>query len=73
MTMAYSILPSEIDFQQYSFDFEEYVKNEMGLDIVSTAKKNGGNSSIKTLACSPSPRPPYGNTKLLSKTTSSRK
>ncbi|GJJ76663.1 cleavage and polyadenylation specificity factor subunit 4 [Entomortierella parvispora] len=41
MTMAYSILPSEIDFQEYSFDFEEYVKNEMGLDIISSAKKNG--------------------------------
>lgn len=40
--MAYSILPSEIDFQDYSFDFEEYVRNEVGLDITHSAKKNGG-------------------------------
>ncbi|KAF9952289.1 Cleavage and polyadenylation specificity factor subunit 4 [Mortierella alpina] len=39
--MAYSILPSEIDFQDYSFDFEEYVRNEVGLDITHSAKKNG--------------------------------
>ena len=48
MTMAYSILPSEIDFTEYSFDFEEYVKNEMGLDIISSAKKNGGKASKHT-------------------------
>lgn len=42
--MTYSILPSEIDFQDYTFDFEEYVRNEVGLDITSTAKKNGGTS-----------------------------
>ncbi|KAG9065780.1 hypothetical protein KI688_002077 [Linnemannia hyalina] len=41
MAMTYSILPSEIDFQDYSFDFEEYVRNEVGLDITSTTKKNG--------------------------------
>ncbi|KAF9088101.1 Cleavage and polyadenylation specificity factor subunit 4 [Mortierella sp. AD031] len=41
MAMTYSILPSEIDFQNYSFDFEEYVRNEVGLDITSAAKKNG--------------------------------
>ncbi|KAF9141895.1 Cleavage and polyadenylation specificity factor subunit 4 [Mortierella sp. GBA39] len=41
MSMTYSILPSEIDFQDYSFDFEEYVRNEVGLDITSTTKKNG--------------------------------
>lgn len=40
--MAYSILPSEIDFQDYSFDFEEYVRTEVGLDITHSAKKNGG-------------------------------
>jgi hypothetical protein len=44
MSMTYSILPSEIDFQDYAFDFEEYVRNEVGLDITSTAKKNGGTS-----------------------------
>jgi len=44
MAMTYSILPSEIDFQDYSFDFEEYVRNEVGLDITNTAKKNGGMS-----------------------------
>ncbi|KAG0035692.1 Cleavage and polyadenylation specificity factor subunit 4 [Podila clonocystis] len=41
MTMTYSILPSEIDFQDYHFDFEEYVRNEVGLDITFTGKKNG--------------------------------
>ncbi|KAF8937871.1 cleavage and polyadenylation-specific factor 4-like protein [Dissophora ornata] len=41
MAMTYSILPSEIDFQDYSFDFEEYVRNEVGLDITNLAKKNG--------------------------------
>ncbi|KAG0267070.1 Cleavage and polyadenylation specificity factor subunit 4 [Mortierella polycephala] len=41
MAMAYSILPSEIDFQHYTFDFEEYVRTEVGLDITFTGKKNG--------------------------------
>ncbi|KAI8354848.1 hypothetical protein B0O80DRAFT_449835 [Mortierella sp. GBAus27b] len=41
MAMAYSILPAEIDFQDYSFDFEEFVRIDMGLDITNTAKKNG--------------------------------
>ncbi|KAI7818291.1 hypothetical protein BC939DRAFT_427968 [Gamsiella multidivaricata] len=43
MAMTYSILPSEIGFQDYSFDFEEYVRNEVGLDITNMAKKNGEN------------------------------
>jgi hypothetical protein len=40
--MAFSILPAEIDFQEYAFDFEEFVRNEVGLDITNLAKKNGG-------------------------------
>src|SRR5690349_3258749 len=51
MAMTYSILPSEIDFQDYTFDFEEYVRNEVGLDITSTAKKNGG-MSLSSLSSS---------------------
>ncbi|KAF8980980.1 hypothetical protein BGZ46_003400 [Entomortierella lignicola] len=41
MAVAYSILPSEIDFQDYTFDFEEFVRSEVGLDITNSAKKNG--------------------------------
>ncbi|KAF9420707.1 hypothetical protein BGZ94_009045, partial [Podila epigama] len=39
--MTYSILPSEIDFGDYHFDFEEFVRNEVGLDITTTGRKNG--------------------------------
>lgn len=49
MTMTYSILPSEIDFQDYHFDFEEYVRNEVGLDITFTGKKNGGKYILREM------------------------
>lgn len=49
MTMTYSILPSEIDFQDYHFDFEEYVRNEVGLDITFTGKKNGGKYTLREM------------------------
>lgn len=49
MMMTYSILPSEIDFQDYQFDFEEYVRNEVGLDITFTGKKNGGKYTLQEL------------------------
>lgn len=65
MAMTYSILPSEIDFQDYSFDFEEYVRNEVGLDITSTAKKNGG-MSLSSLSSSQHSLSIVTNTLLLS-------
>ncbi|KAF9160151.1 hypothetical protein DFQ27_005976 [Actinomortierella ambigua] len=37
----HSLLPSEIDFQNFMFDFEEFVRLEVGLDITSFPKRNG--------------------------------